>query len=115
MASVSVPRERRRSVLARPTANTGFWSWLTTVDHKKIGLLYGLSAFIFFVVGGCEALLIRAQLAQPNGTVLNAAQYNEVFTMHGITMIFLFVMPMSAASFNYFLPRMIAPRDVAFP
>ena len=115
MASVSVPSERRRSLLARPTATTGFWSWLTTVDHKKIGLLYGLSAFVFFVVGGCEALLIRAQLAQPNGTVLNAAQYNEIFTMHGITMIFLFVMPMSAAFFNYFLPLMIGARDVAFP
>jgi cytochrome c oxidase subunit I len=115
MASVSVPRGRRRSLLARPTGTTGFWSWLTTVDHKKIGVLYGLSSFIFFVVGGCEALLIRAQLAQPNGTVLNAARYNEIFTMHGITMIFLFVMPMSAAFFNYFLPLMIGARDVAFP
>ena len=62
-----------------------------------------------------EALLIRSQLAQPDGTLLNAAQYNEVFTMHGLTMIFLFVMPMSAAFFNYLIPLMIGARDVAFP
>ena len=62
---------------------TGFWSWFTTVDHKKIGLLYGVTAFVFFIVGGLEALLIRSQLAQPDGTVLNAEQYNEIFTMHG--------------------------------
>ena len=59
--------------------------------------------------------MIRSQLAQPDGTVLNAAQYNEVFTMHGLTMIFLFVMPMSAAFFNYLIPLMIGARDVAFP
>src|SRR5436190_24050053 len=104
MASVSVPRERRRSVLARPTANTGFWSWLTTVDHKKIGILYGVSSFIFFIVGGSEALLIRAQLSKPDNTLLSAGTYNEIFTMHGITMIFLFVMRMSAAFFYYVIP-----------
>ena len=114
MAGVSVPAAGR-GLLSRPAATTGFWSWLTTVDHKKIGLLYGVSAFAFFVIGGLEALLIRAQLAQPNGKLLNAAQYNEVFTMHGLTMIFLFVMPMSAAFFNYLIPLMIGARDVAFP
>ena len=101
--------------LRRPKATTGFWSWFTTIDHKKIGLLYGLTAFTFFVVGGLEALLIRAQLAKPDGTLLTASQYNEVFTMHGLTMIFLFVMPMSAAFFNYLIPLMIGARDVAFP
>src|SRR5947199_344401 len=93
---------RRLRVLRRPTATTGFWSWFTTIDHKKIGLLYGLTAFIFFVIGGLEALLIRAQLFRPDSTLLRADQYNEIFTMHGLTMIFLFVMPMSAAFFNYF-------------
>jgi cytochrome c oxidase subunit I len=113
MASLSVPAPR--GVLRRPTATTGLWSWFTTVDHKKIGILYGVSAFVFFVIGGVEALLIRAQLARPDGTVLNADQYNQLFTMHGITMIFLFVMPMAAAFFNYMIPLMIGARDVAFP
>jgi cytochrome c oxidase subunit 1 len=114
MASVSVAASGR-GLLRRPTANTGFWSWFTTVDHKKIGILYGVSAFVFFIIGGLEALLIRAQLYQPDGTLLNADQYNQIFTMHGITMIFLFVMPMSAAFFNYMIPLQIGARDVAFP
>ncbi len=103
------------SFFARPTAKTGLVSWLTTVDHKRIGLLYGMSALFFFLVGGFEALLIRAQLAVPNGTVLTAAQYNQLFTMHGTTMIFLAVMPLSSAFFNYMIPLMIGARDVAFP
>ncbi len=115
MGSVSVAAEGSRGLLRRPTANTGFWSWFTTVDHKKIGIMYGVSSFVFLLVGGSEALLIRAQLAKPNGTVLSAAQYNELFTMHGLTMVFLVVMPMSAAFFNYLLPLMIGARDVAFP
>jgi cytochrome c oxidase subunit 1 len=114
MASVSVSGTSSRG-LRRPSSLTGFWSWFTTVDHKKIGIMYGVSAFVFFIVGGLEALLIRTQLAQPDGTLLNAEQYNQIFTMHGITMIFLFVMPMSAAFFNYMLPLMLGARDVAFP
>ncbi len=114
MASVTLPGSRAKGI-ARPVALTGFWSWFTTVDHKKIGLLYGFSAFVFFIIGGSEALLIRAQLARPDQTLLNAAQYNQIFTMHGLTMVFLFVMPMSAAFFNYFIPLMIGARDVAFP
>src|SRR5512141_3200612 len=113
MASLSVPASSGRGI-RRPSALTGFWSWFTTVDHKKIGLMYGLSAFVFFIVGGLEALVIRAQLAGPNGTVVNAAQYDQIFTMHGVTMIFLFVMPMGAAFFNYFIPLMVGARDVAF-
>jgi cytochrome c oxidase subunit I len=115
VSSVSVPSVGARGVLRRPTATHGVWSWFTTVDHKKIGILYGITAFVFFLVGGIEALLIRAQLAQPDGTLLNAAQYNQIFTMHGLTMVFLFVMPMSAAFFNYLIPLMIGARDVAFP
>src|SRR4026209_1061315 len=101
MAIVSTTA-RREGILRRPTATTGFWSWFTTIDHKKIGILYGSTALVFFIVGGLEALLIRTQLAQPNGTLLNANQFDQVFTMHGITMIFLFVMPRAAAFFNYF-------------
>ncbi len=105
----------KRTVLWRPTAKTGIVSWLTTVDHKKIGFLYGLFALIFFLIGGVEALLIRAQLAVPNGTVLTAQQYNTMFTMHGTTMIFLAVMPLSTAFFNIIMPLQIGARDVAFP
>ncbi|HTG47562.1 MAG TPA: cytochrome c oxidase subunit I [Actinomycetota bacterium] len=114
MATATVPT-RRGGILRRPTATTGFWSWFTTIDHKKIGILYGVTAFTFFIVGGLEALIIRAQLARPDQTLVNAAQYNQIFTMHGLTMIFLFVMPMSAAFFNYLIPLMIGARDVAFP
>ena len=113
MASVTIPA--RRGLLRRPTAITGAWSWLTTVDHKRIGIMYGVAGFVFFLIGGIEALLIRVQLAQPDGTFLNADQYNQLFTMHGVTMVFLFVMPMGAAFFNYLMPLMIGARDVAFP
>jgi cytochrome c oxidase subunit 1 len=100
---------------ARPRADTGIWSWISTVDHKRIGILYGVTAFAFFTVGGVEALLIRSQLATPNGTVLSANEYNQLFTMHGTTMVFLVVMPMAAAFGNYLVPLMIGARDVAFP
>ncbi|MGQ0669489.1 MAG: cytochrome c oxidase subunit I [Actinomycetota bacterium] len=113
--SVQAERAPARGILRRPTATTGLWSWFTTVDHKRIGLLYGGASLLFFLAGGVEALLIRLQLAQPNGEVLSAAQYNELFTMHGITMIFLVVMSLSAAFFNYLIPLMIGARDVAFP
>src|SRR6059036_3637280 len=111
--ATSVPAPR--GIIRRPSATTGWLSWFTTIDHKKIGLLYGVSAFAFFIIGGSEALLIRAQLAKPDNTLLNADQYNQIFTMHGLTMIFLFVMPMSAAFFNFMIPLMIGARDVAFP
>ncbi len=97
------------------TAPGGIWGWLTTVDHKRIGQLYLYSALFFFLVGGLEALLIRIQLWHPNGTFVNAQLYNELFTMHGTTMIFMVVMPLSAAFFNYLIPLQIGARDVAFP
>ncbi|HEX5901789.1 MAG TPA: cytochrome c oxidase subunit I [Actinomycetota bacterium] len=115
MASVSVPAERPKGLLRRPTATSGFWAWFTTVDHKKIGILYGITAFAFFLIGGTEALFIRLQLARPDQDILSPAVYNEIFTMHGVTMVFLVVMPLSAAFFNYLLPLMIGARDVAFP
>ena len=102
-------------VLKRPVAATGWRSWVFTVDHKKLGLMYGATAMFFFIVGGVEALLIRLQLAAPNGKVLNADLYNQMFTMHATTMVFLFVMPMAAAFANYFIPLQIGARDVAFP
>ncbi|MDB6095272.1 MAG: cytochrome oxidase [Verrucomicrobia bacterium] len=105
----------KSSVFWRPTAKTGLISWLTTVDHKKIGFLYGLAALMFFLVGGFEALLIRLQLMVPNNTLLTAQQYNVMFTMHGTTMIFLAVMPLGACFFNIIMPLQIGARDVAFP
>jgi cytochrome c oxidase subunit 1 len=105
----------KSAIFWRPTAQTGLISWLTTVDHKKIGFLYGVFALFFFLVGGVEALLIRLQLMYPNGTVLTAQQYNTMFTMHGTTMIFLAIMPLSAAFFNFIMPLQIGARDVAFP
>lgn len=96
-------------------STTGLWSWLTTVDHKRIGVLYLVSALCFFVFGGLEAAVLRAQLATPNGTIVSAEMYNQLFTMHGTTMIFLAVMPMSAAFFNLLIPLQIGARDVAFP
>src|ERR687898_3392307 len=94
MATVSVPGERRSWLVRRPRSTSGFWSWVTTVDHKRIGILYGITAFAFFVSAGL---------------------YNELFTTHGVTMVFLVVMPLSAAFFNYLIPLMIGARDVAFP
>jgi cytochrome c oxidase subunit 1 len=113
--ALTVRPERRISLLRRPKSTTGFWSWWTTIDHKKIALLYTGTALIFFVIGGIEALLIRLQLAQPNGNVLTAAQYNQLFTMHGTTMVFLLGMPLAVAFGNYLIPIMIGARDVAFP
>ena len=101
--------------LWRPKAKTGLVSWLTTVDHKRIGIMYGLFALCFLLVGGIEALLIRTQLAVPNNTLLTAHEYNMLFTMHGTTMIFLAVMPLSSALFNFIMPLQIGARDVAFP
>ncbi|MSQ30985.1 MAG: cytochrome c oxidase subunit I [Dehalococcoidia bacterium] len=101
--------------LAHTEEHSGLWSWLTTVDHKKIGALYGITGFLFFLLGGAEAVAIRTQLAVPNGTVVDAARFNELFTMHALTMIFLAIMPMGAAFFNYFIPLQIGARDVAFP
>ena len=96
-------------------ASGGIWSWLTTVDHKRIGALYLVSALFFFVVGGLEAAVMRAQLMNPNGTVVSAEMFNQLFTMHGTTMVFLAIMPMSAAFFNFLIPLQIGARDVAFP
>jgi cytochrome c oxidase subunit 1 len=91
------------------------WAWLTTVDHKRVGVLYGTTAFAFFLFGGLEALLMRAQLARPDNTLVSAETYNELFTMHGTTMIFLALMPLSTAFINFAVPLLIGSRDVAFP
>ena len=93
----------------------GLWSWLATTDHKRIGQLYLYTSLIWFLVGGFEALLIRTQLWGPNGRLVTAEMYNQLFTMHGTTMVFLVIMPFSAAFFNFLIPLQIGARDVAFP
>ena len=93
----------------------GWVSWVTTTDHKKIGILYLVTTFVFFILGGVEALLMRVQLGAPDNTFLTPSVYNSLFTLHGTTMIFLFVVPILAGFGNYFLPLMIGARDMAFP
>lgn len=103
------------SILPRPMAKTGLTGWITTVDHKKIGLMYAIGAIMFFIIGGLEALAIRTQLIVPNNRFIGAQFYNELFTMHGTTMVFLAIMPLNAAFFNLLIPLQIGARDVAFP
>src|SRR5205814_3149859 len=86
---------------------SGIWSWLTTVDHKRIGALYLYTALAWFGIGGLEAMIMRIQLQGPNGRVVSAEMFNQLFTMHGTTMIFLVVMPLSAAFFNFLIPLQI--------
>ncbi|TVP58229.1 MAG: cytochrome c oxidase subunit I [Gemmatimonadales bacterium] len=94
---------------------TGLWSWITTVDHKRIAIMYFVTATIFFFVGGVEAMIMRFQLMNPEQSLISAELYNQLFTMHGTTMIFLVAMPMAVAFFNYVVPLQIGARDVAFP
>src|SRR5918999_1815461 len=93
----------------------GWLEWLTTTDHKKIGLLYLFATFLFFIVGGVEALMMRSQLIVPDNTLIEPRTYNALVTMHGTTMVFLFVVPVLAGFANYFVPLMIGARDMAFP
>src|SRR5260221_14325758 len=100
--------------VARPRY-TGVLEWVTTVDHKRIGILYFWTTFFFFVTGGLLALALRAPLPTPDGKLLNAEAYDDAFTMHGTTLIFLFVVPVWTGFANYILPLHIAARGLAFP
>ena len=99
----------------KPRTSKKWLDWVTTTDHKKIGIMYLVLTFVFFMLGGIEALLMRTQLGVPNNTLLSGERYNELLTMHGTTMIFLFVVPVMAGFGNYFVPLMIGARDMAFP
>ena len=101
--------------IPRPVHPTGIWNWMTTIDHKKIGVLYGVTAFLMFFSGGIEAMIIRIQLMRPEQNLVTPEIFNQLFTMHATTMIFLGVMPLSAAFFNFVVPLQIGARDVAFP
>ena len=115
MASIVQPQTT--TTVERPATEpySGWWGWVTTVDHKRIGIMYAVTALAFFLLGGLEALIIRTQLIRPDNGVVGAETYNELFTMHGTTMIFLAVMPLSVAFFNLVMPLQIGARDVAFP
>ncbi|MGZ3305273.1 MAG: cytochrome c oxidase subunit I [Asticcacaulis sp.] len=93
----------------------GWHGWLASVDHKVIGLRYIVVAFVFLILGGLEALLMRLQLARPDQHLLTPEQYNQVFTMHGVTMIFLYALPVLSGFSNYLWPLMLGARDMAFP
>ena len=103
------------SVIPRPTSYAGLWGWVTTVDHKRIGVLYGVTAFIFLLFAGIEAGVIRMQLASADNDLVGAGRFNEMFTMHATTMVFMVIMPMSVSFFNIVIPLAIGARDVAFP
>ena len=107
-----VPQVVTRAVRPEPK---GWTSWVTTTDHKRIGIMYMVTTFVFFLLGGAEALLMRLQLGAPDNTLITSGTYNALFTMHGTTMVFLFVVPMMAGFGNYFVPLMIGARDMAFP
>src|SRR5215210_945460 len=122
----SSPRHRdhrtKAPVAARPeTVRAPTWKqgavtqWLVTLDHKRIGILYIVSAFLFFFAGGVMAILMRLQLAQPEQEIVTRDGYNQLFTIHGTTMVFLFVVPILAGFGNYLVPLMIGAHDMAFP
>src|SRR5262249_44184062 len=117
MTVVDAPaRERVDRLHVIWEARPGLLGWLTTVDHKRIGLMYLFATLVFFLAGGVEALLMRTQLAQPNAHVVSPDTFDELFTTHGVTMIFLAVIPMQIGAFaNYLVPLMIGARDMAFP
>src|SRR6201986_180635 len=101
--------------VTRPRETKKWVDWVLTTDHKKIGIMYLVLTFVFFCLGGVEALMMRMQLSVPNNTLLTSEHYNQLLTLHGTTMIFLFVVPVMAGFANYFLPLMIGARDMAFP
>ena len=93
----------------------GAWGWLCSVDHKEIGIRYLVTSFLFLLVGGLEAAVMRLQLAQPNQHLLSPEQYNQLFTMHGVTMIFLYALPVLSGFSNFLWPLILGSRDMAFP
>lgn len=112
---MAVASSRKYSILRRPTVATGWVGWLVTVDHKRIGILYGVTSVLFFLLGGLEAITLRLQLSHPDNALVSPDVFSQLFTMHALTMIFLAIMPLSVAFFNIIIPLQIGARDVAFP
>ena len=114
---MAVVEETRAQVHERagPPWTAVLHEWVTTVDHKKIGILYVIMAVVFLVIGGVEALLLRWQLIRPRYDFIGPDAFNQLFTMHGTTMVFFMGMPMLIGFGNYLVPLMIGARDMAFP
>src|SRR5438045_3495313 len=93
---------------------TGVLGWLLTTDHKQIGIMYLVTTVGFFFVGGIMALIMRSQLAWSNQGIVGRDTYNQIFTMHGTTMLFLFIIPVGAGFANYVMPMMLGAKDVAY-
>ena len=102
-------------VIARPTSYAGVLGWITTVDHKRIGVLYGVTALVLMSIAGVEAGVLRMQLAVPDSGLIGGDTFNAMFTMHATVMVFMVIMPLSASFFNFVIPLAIGARDVAFP
>jgi len=115
MASIHYPVEHSQVEDAPFSLSSYMYEWVSTVDHKRLGLMYIVTALLFFVIAGLMATIIRLQLAFPNGKVVDPDTYNRLFTMHGTTMVFLVGMPFVAGLSNYLVPLMIGARDMAFP
>src|SRR3954451_13660040 len=115
--TVPAPSRERTERLEREwVERPGVLGWLTTTDHKRIGLLYFWTTLVFFGAGGIEALIMRAQLATPNNGLVGPNLYDQLFTTHCLTMIFWFIIPMTTGAFgNYLIPLMLGARDMAFP
>ena len=115
MASIDYPLDRPQVRESEFSFSEVFYHWVATVDHKRLGLMYIVSALLFFVVAGIMAAVMRLQLALPNNHVVGPDTFNRLFTMHGTSMVFLVGMPMVAGFANYLVPLMIGARDMAFP
>jgi cytochrome c oxidase subunit I+III len=126
---VSVPAERqpqapdpyedqertRRELEVTWAQPPGLWNWIRSVDHKSVAKRYIVTSFVFFILAGLQAAMMRAQLSRPENHVLGPDAYNQFFTVHGVTMMFLFAVPIMEAMGLYFVPLMIGARNVAFP
>ena len=110
--STATVEQRLRRIWETPKT---VWGWFATVDHKEIGERYLVTAFILLILGGVEALIMRIQLSRPDQALLTPEMYNQLFTMHGVTMIFWYASPILSGFSNYLIPLMIGARDMAFP
>ena len=121
MASVATTAHGPHHAEVDPNADylnvtKGIWSWLTTLDHKRIGLMYLALVLVAFTMGGVFALLVRLELLTPGRTIMDADTYNHMFTLHGVVMVFLFIIPsVPAAMGNFILPIQLGAKDVALP
>src|SRR5262249_39966465 len=112
---VVTDEQQRSRLLELWESASGARGFFGTVDHKRIGIRYIVTAFIFLAIGGIEALVMRLQLAGPNLKLLTPEQYNDLFSTHGMTMIFLYAMPILSGFSNYLWPLLLGSRDMAFP